>query len=49
MGRGQLGPDRGSKGQMGSRHLEKDGGGWGTGVGVLEIGVLGWRGVGYQT
>ena len=30
---------------MGSRHLEQDGGGWGTGVGVLGIGVLGWGGV----
>ena len=27
---------------MGSRHLEQDGGGWGTGVRVLGIGVLGW-------
>ena len=34
---------------MGLRHLGQDGGGWGTEVGVLGIGVLGWGGVGYQT
>ena len=50
VGREQLGPDRGSKGQMGSRHLEQDGGGWGTGVGGTGnrdtgVGV----GMGYQT